>query len=363
MILRATLAFLASLVLTLGAHADITSVRLLSGVRVDPDAPVTIADVAEVKGPQHDLIAPIELLPAPGREGDPLARTTVTIDDVAKALDNVGSLNRGRLRLGGSACLIGLRPDPAPVEPIAVAPVKQVPTGPTLRTRIAEHVHALFADHATDVRTDFRDEDQTVLNTPVEGMTLEIRTLGISERLPLAISLYEGDRVVLNTSVRVRVELERPVAVLLQDIPRGRAITDDLYRVEPRWVAPNDLPPAPADILGRVARSRLSAGEVVTEHDVTAPTVIERGDLVSVRWVAGSAVVRSTARALEDGAPGDLIRMETIDRRTKFQARVAGPGQAVIASNTPQGAQASADAPSPITQPTQSQIQIRGYDS
>ena len=69
---------------------------------------------------------------------------------------------------------------------------------------------------------------------------------------------------------------------------------------------------------------------------VEAPIVIKRGDLVNIHCISGSILIElQRMRARRDGREGETIEFESADgKRTRLQARVSGPGRAVIVATS-----------------------------
>jgi flagella basal body P-ring formation protein FlgA len=62
--------------------------------------------------------------------------------------------------------------------------------------------------------------------------------------------------------------------------------------------------------VGQRLRRPLDAGQAVIVHGLTAPTLVRRGQDVTLEARAGQLAVRTAGVALKDGALGDLIPVE-----------------------------------------------------
>jgi len=76
--------------------------------------------------------------------------------------------------------------------------------------------------------------------------------------------------------------------------------------------------------IGMVAQQSLRAGVLLMESQLKAPRLVERGETVTVFARTAGIQVRTLAIARQDGSLGELIQVETADRREHFMARVAG---------------------------------------
>src|SRR6056297_799956 len=90
------------------------------------------------------------------------------------------------------------------------------------------------------------------------------------------------------------------------------------------------------NVVGKEVKSGLSKGRPLRADDIGSPTLVRRGDLVEVSVIGGSIIVRTSARAVQDGAAGDLIQIETQQPRRRLLARVASSGAVEIITRPPQ---------------------------
>lgn len=330
------IACILTLALASAAIADVTTVHLRTGARVAPDAPVTVADLADVEGPQGDAIGSLVVIEDLERARGTERFATVEVDRVHELIQNMPSVRMGSISITGGTCMVGPRVI-EPKTPVPAAPPARPapePTGPTVRSSLLDHLRAFFAVEAHELRVTFDPRDDEALDTPIAGRTVEIRSLGSSRRMPFAVTLYDGDRVALNTTVRAEVEILRPVAVATRRVARGAAVAPEDIAAEQRWMGVDEAPPTPEDVLGRIVKRRLETGSPVAAGDIEQPIAVQRGDIASIRSVVGTAVVRTRARALANGSVGDVIEFESSDRGARFLARVDGPGRAVVAPAT-----------------------------
>lgn len=77
-------------------------------------------------------------------------------------------------------------------------------------------------------------------------------------------------------------------------------------------------------VIGMQARQSIGKGKVVSKNQLTAPLQVERGETVTVFARTSGIAVRTYAIARENGALGDLIQVETLDKKERYVARVSG---------------------------------------
>lgn len=79
-------------------------------------------------------------------------------------------------------------------------------------------------------------------------------------------------------------------------------------------------------VIGREARIALYPGRPIRPGDVTVPAVVERNDLVTLRFSAGGLRISTEGRVLARGAAGDRIRVMNLSSRQSVMGRVLPDG-------------------------------------
>jgi flagella basal body P-ring formation protein FlgA len=120
-----------------------------------------------------------------------------------------------------------------------------------------------------------------------------------------------------------------PVVVATRAVARGNVIT--AADVEVQKIEPNSktngqraVVDSIEKIIGMEARQAIQAGEVVYADQVLSPVLVKRGDLITVVTQSGGIRVRTSARALQDGANGALVQVESLESKQHYDARVVG---------------------------------------
>lgn len=106
--------------------------------------------------------------------------------------------------------------------------------------------------------------------------------------------------------------------------------------------APADAPRDADAAIGMIARRPLREGALVSVRDVSAPVVIQAGDLVTVTYLNGGVSLALQVKALGSGAVGEVVSFLNVSSRKTIQAVVTGPGQAATGPDAPTGAASAA---------------------
>ena len=337
-----------------------TLVTLRQAAAVASDAatgkfgPVRVRDVAECTGAQAEVVGGAVVaedassLPRAEGVGAGGARVVVlTVADIRRAIESLnktgsgaGAVNFGRLSLRGGQCGVTLagsaraEPGPAPSAPARARPeFETVDTAAGVRTvkgAVAARLCGLLGVEPDSLQLKFDPQDGELLAREVGGdpVSIDAQSAVTSERQPVRVTLYRGDRIVLEKSLTVEVRVRRLARVMTESVGRGEAVNEANSVLEERWVSPGDKVALEAG--EQIASRSLRAGQVVTDPDVDPPIIVKRGDIVWVHCLSGSVTVKAKARALGPARDGEEVLLRLEDRRDNIRARVSGPGRAVM---------------------------------
>lgn len=131
---------------------------------------------------------------------------------------------------------------------------------------------------------------------------------------------------------RVSIEAYNTVAVAGAPIERGTVLSLGNVTLERR--ALSGLKDAtftdPSEYVGMVARRAIAAGDVITRRNLAPPLVIKRNQVVTVETNAGGLQLETQARAMSDGAAGDVIVCVNANSNQPFQGVVRKDGVVVV---------------------------------
>ncbi len=352
----------------------------LKPVAVVTDEIVRLGDIAEIEG-ASDVV--IEALQGLDLQDAPTAGATVTISrsqvDIRLKLAKAPA---GRIIVTGERTVVGLS------RKVAKAPLTASKLGTEKTSNTIRQVSALKAAAAevaekptlkrvaaaspTNRMEVVEVAKQAVLNRlPWDPRDIEIDATYVGAR---ANDLHEDQLGHLSAELksawpplgRVQVIVTAPgegladasIPVVLsvkyfqntviakRAIEMGRTIQDgDVYvdrrEVRELGVQIQEL----GDVLGRVSIRPIPAlqpvrvGDVKAVQTVAAPVaskvvdktpVIRRGDTVQLVAFGGPLAISVTAKSLQDGAVGDVIRLENVDSKKAISGKVVGKGQVEV---------------------------------
>lgn len=92
---------------------------------------------------------------------------------------------------------------------------------------------------------------------------------------------------------------------------------------------------APAEALGKEARVTLYPGRPIRAVDLGPPALVERNQLVALRFRQGNLDILTEARALGRGGEGEVIRVMNLQSRATLSARVGADGSVFVPPHSP----------------------------
>jgi len=319
-----------------------TSITLKRSVIVEYGQPIRLADIAEIEGDDAEKLGRIELVSEADTRRGGLTGIEVGMAQVRGAL-SAGGAKMGLVSMRGSSCLVRTNEVREPTTGSSTQTAQRrertwdgpPPAEATASVRAVVHARlaAMYRVPLTDLRLRFHDRDGELLDAAIGGLRLDLQP-GASERsgrVPITIYLYDGDRIVKTGTVSAEPQIRRSVAVAAEAVRRGRTITAETVRIETRWLAPSPGGPAdPESVIGAEARSNIEPGDVITQQAVVAPLTVRRGDEVWVHVLSGGVNMKVRARAMHDAHDGEIVRLRATGGRREFDARMSGPGVAVM---------------------------------
>ncbi len=342
---------LVSATLAAGALAD--SITLRDG-DIEPAARVvTLADVADLDGDWAQAWADLVVAPMPTER----LELTVQMDDVRRTLDGQ-KVHWGKLSLRGRRSLTVTRRAAAaePVEPVTPQPQPQAeatpttvtanpvgeiditaPAATTLRDHVRQLIERTHAVGGDDLRITYLQDDSPAWSLTDAGCRFELEPMDrdLLGRVPIVARRWQGETLLGSERVSVDVSIRRVVVTANHALQRNQTITAEDVTVESRWMADGRVRSFDSvePIVGQVAAHSIRGGQAIGADDVRPELLVRRGQQVTVRAISGGLVVKTVARAQEDGGLGELIEVEVRNSdktRERFHAKITGNRQAVM---------------------------------
>jgi flagella basal body P-ring formation protein FlgA len=128
------------------------------------------------------------------------------------------------------------------------------------------------------------------------------------------------------------------VVLAVRPIARGDVITAADVEMKPPDSAPLSVHRTAVksleQLIGMEARQAIQLGEVIYADQIQAPLLVKRGEEIAVVSQCGGIRVRTTARARQDGSRGQLVQVESLESKERYDVRVVGLREAAVFTAT-----------------------------
>jgi len=301
-------------------------------VRLADVSEITAADPAEAQ-----RLAEIELFPAPVHPGQRFLLVRELED-----LLLLRGVDLAQHRISGSSRVVINGPHDAR----GSAPPLPSSAARKARERVEQAVKQYLDQQAgqpTTWQLEFKLSDQQLRSlwppageisvrgghTPWAGpQVLEIEVAGPAgrETWRLHVNVQTAPAVVVTTRSLTPGTVLRTTDVRLQTGLLPNKPEECFYRLE--------------QVVGHETTRALPAGVVLQRASVRAPLMVRRGEVVTVYARAAGIRVRTTARARDEGAMGELVEVESLSSRKTYFARVCGMQEVEVFARPAQAAAA-----------------------
>ncbi len=178
------------------------------------------------------------------------------------------------------------------------------------------------------------------LNLPLEvPSTVDIRNVSFDATTGQfnALVLAGGDAAGAQRAlVQGRIYPATAIPVLRRPMGAGEIIRNDDIEVVYRRdsLLGRDIVMDAKQLVGRTPMFRVRAGEPIHTNDTRAPILVSRNNQVVIKLVWGGMTLSAQGKALDEGARGDVIRVENLQSHKTIEATIAGPDLVTVSLGT-----------------------------
>lgn len=302
------LALLFVLAALIGAIAPAPAASLRPNAIVEADT-VRLGDIFEDAGPKTDT--PVLYSPAPGRR---VTLSAAWLSEVARIFQ------------------VAWRPT-SQSDSIVVERAGKLVTAADILVPLRRELAAQGMSEHAEVELVNRN---FTISLPLDvPSTIEVRNMTYDATTGQfnALLLAGGDRPgAQRMMVQGRTYAATSVPVLRRPMSTGEIIRkDDLELVYRRDdLLGRDVVTDPNRIIGKTPQNRLRAGDVIHEQDTCAPILVTRNSQVVIKLQAGAMTLTAQGKALDQGARGEVIRVQNLQSNKTIEATVTGPDLVMI---------------------------------
>ncbi len=275
---------------------------------------VTLGDIADISGPNAEQLGALEV-------------SSAATPGASKRIDS--ALLKMRLNGAGANGIEVRGPMSVLATTLSLDLSREVLTD-DLRTFIQTQLPWNDAETIIDIL----DEPDAV--TVPEGEVV-VKWMASPQYRWLGQGAFRGDvevdgKVKRTVFAKANIEAYAEVLVCAADIPRGKQVSATDLRFEKRALSrqKGDGVQDLDEVVGMIARDSMLMGETVSRRSLASKQLVKRNQLVSVEAKAGKLVVRSRAKALDNGGAGDVVRLTNPDSKAEFQGRVRPDGSVEV---------------------------------
>ncbi len=144
--------------------------------------------------------------------------------------------------------------------------------------------------------------------------------------------LFEIDgQVVKNVTIRGKLKAIAPVITAIKDLSRGAVINKkDVRQKKCELAKLRDPCFRIASVIGKRLKRKIDSGEVIEQHDLTLPIMVNRGQLVTMVAKKGPLEIRAKGVACSNGKQGEVIKVRNTNSQREIFCKVTGSGQVLV---------------------------------
>lgn len=179
------------------------------------------------------------------------------------------------------------------------------------------------------------DTEPTDLVVPAGELKLTVEFpygIRLSGLTAATVNVQVDGRLVAAATVKLDIKLYREILVAARPIAAWEILTADSLQRERRDVGKlaSGYITDEQKVLGLAARRSLTPGAVITDSVLAKPVLIRRGQLIAIIARSGGIEVVAAGQALQDGAEGQVIRVQNIQSKKILSAQVLDNASALV---------------------------------
>ena len=218
---------------------------------------------------------------------------------------------------------------------IKVIRATRVVNEPVLKELLTETLQRDFVKDRGDIELRFNRPwaSLVVPDEPLSLKVLEMPTSGVSPSFICRFELIAGSDVVGSYQQPLGAKVWKEIFVARSNLTRGETLREANVGLERRDVVNNRdyLTSLPLEDPYVEFRENIAAGSQITARALRLRAIIKRGRLVDAVARDEALSISVKAEALEDGVPGQIVRVRNIRSKREFKGKVQDEQTVVVA--------------------------------
>jgi flagellar basal body P-ring formation protein FlgA len=164
----------------------------------------------------------------------------------------------------------------------------------------------------------------TVIDDPLTLKVVDLPTAGITPNCIVRFELHAGNNCVGNWQVPVQARVWREVWVAGSPLQRGQLVQDADVLKERRDVLTlrDALPLLALNSAALELSENIPAGTALTARSLRMRPIVRRGQVADALVQDGSMIISAKVEILEDGLPGQTVRVRNVKSKREFRGKV-----------------------------------------
>lgn len=171
-----------------------------------------------------------------------------------------------------------------------------------------------------------------VPNAPLSVRIVDLPTSGVSAYFTIRFELRTNQAVAGTYQALLQAKVWREIPVAKNTLSRGRTLTEADYSIERRDMLGirGDVAALKPEDPAYELKEYVPAGAPILARSIRPKPVVKRGQTADAFLCDGNLQIRVKVELLEDGAPGQLVRLRNITSRREIRGIVQDENKIVI---------------------------------
>jgi flagella basal body P-ring formation protein FlgA len=139
------------------------------------------------------------------------------------------------------------------------------------------------------------------------------------------------DREAGRMRITAQIDLRIPAVVAARDLPRGHVLTEeDLSESQVAFARAKGALTTIPQAVGQTLKTSVRLGSPVRDRDLVQTSMVRKGEIVTIVAQGGGLKISAVGQSRQDGALGQTISVVNQDSKKTIAARVIGPGMVEV---------------------------------